>query len=402
METRQKEKLFTPSYLYACITNFLLFFCFYLLMPILALYLIDTFQTSKSAVGTILSCYTVAALVIRPFSGFILDTFARKPLYLISLFFFVAIFAGYPLATSITTFAIFRILHGFAFGTVTIAGNTIVIDIMPSSRRGEGLGYYGLSNNIAMAIGPMCGMYLYDHYSYNTIFYTALAIGVIAFITGTRIRTAPKPPAPREAISLDRFILLKGIPAGINLLLTAIPYGITTTYIALYAKELGIPAKIGFFYCIMAAGIAFSRLFSGKQVDKGRLTQIISLGMGIAAISYLLLASIKLLVPDHPQLTQYLFYLTALLIGMGYGSLFPAMNTLFVALAPHSKRGTANSTYLISWDLGIGIGLLLGGLLSEISDFSVVFFTGGFLDLTAAFLFTFFTAKHFLKNRIKD
>jgi MFS family permease len=398
METVSKDKLFTASYFYACIANFLLFFCFYLLMPILALYLRDTFQTSQSTIGTILSCYTIAALIIRPFSGFMLDTFSRKPLYLISLFLFIIIFAGYPLATSVMMFAVFRILHGFAFGTVTIAGNTIVIDIMPSSRRGEGLGYYGLSNNFAMAIGPMVGMYLYDHYSYNTIFYMALVIGFIAFFMGTRIKTAPKPISTKEAISLDRFLLIKGIPAGINFLMTAVPYGITTTYIALYANELGISGKIGLFYFAMAAGIALSRLFSGKQVDRGRLTQIIAIGIVIAALSYILLAAIYF-VPEH-NLTRILFYFSALLIGIGYGSIFPAMNSLFVALAPNNKRGTANSTYLISWDMGIGVGLFFGGIISEMFNFSVVFFMGGILNVVAVMMFVFFTGKHFLRNKI--
>jgi MFS family permease len=400
MMTERKDKLFTHNYFYACITNFLLFFCFYLLMPVLALYLIDTFQAPKSMIGAILSCYTVAALVIRPFSGFLLDTFARKPLYLVSLFFFIVLFAGYPLATSVALFAVFRVLHGFAFGSVSVAGNTIVIDIMPSSRRGEGLGYYGLSNNIAMAIGPMTGMYLYDHYSYNVIFYTSFVIGIIAFIMGSRIKTASRCPVPREAISLDRFVLLKGIPAGINLLLIAIPYGITTTYIALYAQELHISGKIGFFYCAMAIGIALSRLFSGKQVDRGRLTSVIALGMGIAMLSFLLLAVIKLFSADYPVLTQDLFYFTALLIGLGYGSIFPAMNSLFIALAPNNQRGTANSTYLVSWDIGIGIGLLLGGILSEASNFSVAFISGGVLNLIAVWMFIYFTGNHFKRNRI--
>jgi MFS family permease len=297
-------------------------------------------------------------------------------------------------------FTVFRIFHGFAFGTVTIAGNTLIIDIMPASRRGEGLGYYGLSNNFAMAIGPMVGMYLHDHYSYNTIFYTALIIGFVAFIAGNCIKTKPKPPVPKEPISLDRFLLVKGIPAGINFLITAVPYGITTTYIALYAKELNITGKTGIFYLAMAVGIALSRLFSGKQVDRGKLTQVIALGIAIAALSYTLLGAINYL-PD-PAITKILFYFSALLIGIGYGSIFPAMNSLFVALAPNNKRGTATSTYLISWDMGIGIGLLFGGVISEWFNFSVVFIIGGILNAAAVLMFIYFTATHFLKNKMID
>ncbi|MEE1541048.1 MAG: MFS transporter [Paludibacteraceae bacterium] len=401
-ESQREDKLFTVSYICSALANFLMFFCFYLLMPILALYLKDAFDAENQVVGIVLSCYTVAALAIRPFSGYLVDTFARKPLYLGALFFFILIFAGYPLAGGVLVFAVMRIMHGLAFGMATIAGNTIVIDIMPSSRRGEGLGYYGLSNNIAMAIGPMVGMYLHDHYSYNVIFYGAFAVGTVSLFVATQIQTAPKPRVVKEPISLDRFILKKGIPAGINLLLLAVPYGITTSYIALYGEELGINTSIGLFYCFMAVGIALSRLFSGKQVDKGRLTQVIALGASIATFSFFLLPSLALFAETSSKLTQTLFYVNALLIGIGYGTIFPATNALFVGLAPNNKRGTANSTYLSSWDIGIGIGLLSGGYLSSVCNFSFAFLVGGLLDLAAVILFVKYTGDHFHRNKIKE
>lgn len=270
-----KDRLMTLSYCQILTANFLLYFGFYLLMPVLPFYLTEVFSTGSATVGIILSCYTVAALTIRPFSGYLLDTFARKPLYLLSYFIFTAIFAGYLLAGTLTLFTILRVAHGLAFGTVTVSGNTIVIDITPSSRRGTALGYYGLSNNIAMSVGPMTGLFLHDYYSFTTIFIWALSSCSLGFIIALMIKTPPKLPVKKEPISLDRFILLKGVPAGINLLLLSIPYGMTTTYIAMYAKQIGINSGIGIFFTLMAIGMAVSRLFSGKQVDKGRITQVI-------------------------------------------------------------------------------------------------------------------------------
>ena len=135
-----KDKLVTKNYIEILAANFLLYFGFYLLMPVLPFYLAEVFNSEKGTIGIILSCYTMAALCIRPFSGYLLDTFARKPLYLLAYFLFTAAFGGYLLAGTLTLFTLIRIFHGFAFGTVTVAGNTVVIDIMPSSRRGEGLG----------------------------------------------------------------------------------------------------------------------------------------------------------------------------------------------------------------------------------------------------------------------
>lgn len=154
-----KDKLITKNYIEILAANFLLFFGFWLLMPVLPFYLAEVFDANKTTIGAVLSCYTIAALCIRPFSGYLLDTFARKPLYLLAYFTFTAIFGGYLIAGTLTLFILFRIIHGVSFGMVTVSGNTIVIDIMPSSRRGEGLGYYGLANNIAMSIGPMTGLF---------------------------------------------------------------------------------------------------------------------------------------------------------------------------------------------------------------------------------------------------
>ena len=150
-----KDKLITPSYCCILAANFLLYFGFWLLIPVLPFYLEEIFGVSNTTIGIVLSCYTIAALCIRPFSGYFLDTFARKPLYLVAYFIFTSIFAGYMLAGTLTFFIILRVIHGLSFGMVTVGGNTLVIDIMPSSRRGEGLGYYGLTNNLAMSIGPM-------------------------------------------------------------------------------------------------------------------------------------------------------------------------------------------------------------------------------------------------------
>ncbi len=151
----QKDKLFTNNFFYACLGNFLLFFGFFLLMAVMPLYLIETFHAPKSMVGLVLAGYTLSALVIRPFSGFLLDMFERKPVFLMAYGVFVLFFIGYPLAGTLTMFALLRMLHGLEFGVVSTANNTIVVDIMPASRRGEGLGYFGVSSNLAMAFGPM-------------------------------------------------------------------------------------------------------------------------------------------------------------------------------------------------------------------------------------------------------
>ena len=331
-----------------------------------------------------------------------LDTFARKPLYLFAYFVFTLIFAGYIFAGALTMFIIYRIIHGISFGMVTVGGNTVVIDIMPSSRRGEGLGYYGLANNLAMSVGPMFGLFLHSAgTSYIAIFSYGLGSCILGFIAASLVKTPYKLPVKREPISLDRFILLKGLPAGLSLLLLSIPYGMTTNYVAMYARQIGITAETGFFFTLMAVGMAISRMFSGRLVDKGKITQVINAGLYLVCLCYFALTACGWLIEWNYAFTTSLFFSVALLLGIGFGTMFPAYNTLFVNLAPNNQRATATSTYLTSWDVGLGIGMLLGGYIAEIASFRDAYLFGAILTIVSMTYFHLKAGPHFQRHRLR-
>ncbi len=397
-----KDRLITPSYCYILAANFLLYFGFWLLIPILPFYLSEEFHAEHSTIGIILSCYTVAALCIRPFSGYLVDSFARKPLYLLAYFIFTGLFAGYIVAGSLMLLVLFRVLQGISFGMVTVSGNTVVIDIMPSSRRGEGLGYYGLANNLAMAVGSMTGLFLRDGgMSYHAIFACSIGFCLTGVLSASFVKTPYKPIIKREPISLDRFFLQKGIPAGISLLMLSIPYGMTTNYVAMYANEIGLHVTTGFFFTLMAVGMAISRIFSGKLVDKGRITQVISVGLYIVIVSFFLLSACGYIVTWNVSVCSMLFFTISFMLGVGFGIMFPAYNTLFVNLAPHNQRGTATSTYLTSWDVGLGIGMLAGGYISEVSSFDTAYLIGAFLTILSTIYFHCKVSPHYHKNKLR-
>lgn len=373
-----------------------------MLLPVLPLYLINTFNTPKSEIGLVLAGYTVAALVIRPISGFILDMFNRKPVYLLSYILFVFLFVGYPLAQSILLFGLLRVFHGIAFGIVTTAGNTLIIDIMPASRRGEGLGYFGISNNLAMAMGPMIGLMLHEFFdSWNLIFYTSVASGLLGFIFAINIKTSIKAKYIREPFLFDRFFLLKGWKSGLSLLFLAIPFGMTTTYLALYAEEVGATGNMGLFFSIMAAGLIVSRTFAGTLVDKGKVILVIKTGILILIAAFFIFSLVGFYHDNLGVLVQTVFFGVALFMGVGYGMLFPAYNTLFIDLAPHNRRATASSTYLTSWDVGIGFGLVFGGNLGEYLGFTFAFFISALLVVLSFLVFTLFAAPHFQRNKLR-
>lgn len=397
-----EDRLWTRDYIFVCIASFLISFSFFILVPTLPLYLHDTFGIGQSMVGVVLSCYVVAVLSVRPMAGFVADALPRKRVYMVSYALFVLSFVGYFFITkTLALFILLRILHGFTFGMLTTSANTLVIDVMPSSRRGEGLGYYGVTNNLAMAFGPMVGLFVVASGNYMTLFATSLVTSFLGLLLGAAVRAPKRIVEGGEfKLSSDRFFLKEGIRACIAFFLLAIPYGMTTSYMALYAAESGITHSSGLFFTVMAAGLIASRLHSGKRVDRGYITQTIRLGICIAflgGVGEALLGQASMLGSVATYIT---YFLTAFLFGYGYGTMFPAYNTLFINLAPNSRRATANATYLTGWDVGIGGGMLLGGYIAQFG-YSYCYMLGAGLILVALLFFSRVVTPHFERHRLR-
>ena len=397
-----RDRLFTRDYIFVCIAAFMMSFSFFILVPTLPMYLKDTFGISPALVGVVLSCYVIAVLSIRPMTGFIADTLPRKRVYIVSYAIFVASFLGYFFITqTLALFILLRVLHGFSFGMLTTAGNTLVIDVMPSSRRGEGLGYYGVTNNLAMAFGPMVGLFVISSGNYTLLFLTSLITGIVGLVLGALVRAPHKRLEKTEfKLSADRFFLKEGIRACFAFFLLAIPYGMTTSYMALYAASSGITHNAGLFFTVMAAGLITSRLNSGKRVDRGFVTETIIVGICIALVGGFGEAILSTVSSWSITAGYVTYFLTAFLFGYGYGTMFPAYNTLFINLAPNSRRATANATYLTGWDVGIGGGMLLGGYISEF-DYSYCYMLGEVLIFLALMFFKYVVTPHFHKHKLR-
>jgi len=412
-----KDKLFTRSYVCILAANFLMFFGFWLLVPVLPFYLDDIYGCPPTVIGAVLSCYTVSCLCVRPFSGFLMDRFPRKPIYLFCYAMCVVMFPCYAAATMLGWFVLLRAMHGVVFGGVTVGGNTLCVDIMPSSRRGEGLGYYGLTNNIAMALGPMTGLFMHTHLTFTQIFLTGMGVSLAGLGCAAAVKARmpeslrrrrqeaaagmpSAPPVPMK-MSLDRFILLKGIPVSVSLLLLSIPYGATTNYVAMYALEIGITAPAGLFFTFMAFGMGVSRIVAGKKVDQGYVTQCIHVGYYPVILAFFLLGICRFAASAGIGLATAVFYVVPLLLGAGFGVMFPAMNSLYINLAPNNQRATATSTYLTAWDVGIGIGIVGSGVIAQRFTFYMVYLIGAALCLVSLLFFTMRVTPHYNRNKLR-
>lgn len=326
-----KPVLWNRNFVQCCISYFLMNFAFYMLMPTMPVYLVEELGISTSEVGMVLSSYTIGLLCVRPFSGYLVDCFSRKPLYVFAFTIFACLFAGYWFAMTVYTIMAVRFIQGGFMGLTSVSGNTITIDVIPSKRRGEGMGFYGLTINLAMSLAPLVAVGLYDRHGFFWIIGVALVIALVGIGSVGLIRYPKREKVPRPAFSLDRFILVKALPAALAYLLVAIPYGMLLSFVVLYGKEIEVPNP-GYFFICMAIGVGTARLISGRLVDHGKIHVVSIVSLVSLAISFSVFATVH---------TSFVFFACALAIGIGFGVSVPAFQCLFVNVAPHHMRGTA-------------------------------------------------------------
>ena len=404
------------------VANFTLFFAFYVLTPLLPLYLSEHFGATKDVIGLVLSGYTITALLFRPFSGYVVDAFPRKTVLMISFGAFAIFFAGYLAASTLLLFTIVRTLHGGPFGALTVSNSTVAIDVLPSSRRTEGIGYYGLSNNLAMAVAPSIGIFIYQlTHSFEFIFWLAFIVACCGWLVDSTVALEKKEMTQRRKLSWDRFFLVRGWLLGLNMVAFGFSFGVLSNYLAIYGKEvMGITGGTGTYFMLCSVGLILSRLQGGKALRNGRVTHNAGEGMVISLIGYTLF----ILMPTLAQCSMFNgqcsmfnvqwsmfngqcsmilgYYGSALLIGLGNGHMWPAFQNMTINVAPNNQRGTANSTILISWDIGMGLGILVGGVVSELIGYSAAFWTVVFVNASGVACFFLATKTFFLRRNLNE
>lgn len=391
---KQREKLWNINYIWTMVANFSMYFAFYLLTPLLPLYLNEHFGATKDLIGVILSGYTIAALLFRPFSGYFVDSFNRKKVLLFFSLLYFIFFGFYLVAGTVLLFAVVRSLHGAPFGAFTVANSTVAIDVLPSSRRNEGIGYYGLSNNVATAIAPTVGILIYKQtHDFNLLFLLAFLFALIGLIASARVQIPQKEIQQNvKKISLDRFFLMRGWLLGVNMIFFSFCYGVLSNYLAIYGKQvLGTTDSTGLYFMILSLGLIISRLQGNKMLKRGKLIFNAGSGLLFSMAGY----TIFIALPNEIG-----YYLSALLIGLGNGHMYPAFQNMIIKTAYHNERGTANSTLLTCWDIGVGLGIMIGGIVAEYFGYTMAFWTMVAVHFAGLVLFFIQTRPFFLKHQV--
>ena len=347
--------------------NFMLFLSFNMLNPSLPIYF-QQIGISESMSGVCISIFTIGSLFARPLAGNVLDHLGRRNVFFISMAILTVLLFGYSFATTVLFIMVLRLIHGFDWGFASTSTNTIATDIIPRESIGQGMGIFGLSMSLALAIAPSLAISLIDHFSFAVMIYVSTVFLLIALLLGFCFpfkKEKPAAPAPVEKqqngkkVVIERTAVLPSITMGFATLTMAA----ITTFVPLYALSLDIK-NIGLFFTVYAIGLIIVRFFIGSLMDRHGLLATAVPSFVSMLIAILLLAFLK----DSTMLL-----LSGFFYGAGFGGAQTTMQSLAVMNAPAERFGAANATFYIGFDLGIGCGALFAGFLSDAFGFAKMY-----------------------------
>jgi MFS family permease len=385
-----KTRLWTRNFTLLTLSNFLMCSAYYSLISTLPLYVSSVLHANHSMVGLVLAAYAVAAILVRPFGGFGLDYLGRKTIFLGSLLIYGLIFNAYILVTTVWFMILVRSAHGLTWGLTTTSNSTVAGDIIPAEKRGEGFGYFGVMTTAGMAIGPWAGSFILQNGGYEAMFLAGSAISLISLVLAALIRYPDYHPLRTVQFRWNSLVERTSLIPSLNLLVTSLSYGGLLSFIALYGKETGIKNPSGFFL-IYALGIIAARFTAGKALDRNGPRRLIIICLTLLIIGFPILALVR---------NEYGFYSSAIILGFGNGVVWPTFQTMINNIVPANRRGAANSTAFMAMDLGMGLGMILTGAISQHYSISAAFLCCSAFSAFGLFLFLRFTLHHYLKNRI--
>ncbi|WP_416829139.1 MFS transporter [Ectobacillus polymachus] len=366
-----KPKLWTPNFIRVSFSNFFLFLVFYCLLVTLPIYSIQTLHSSASSAGLMVTVFLFAAIIIRPFAGQWIEQIGRRAFFTISLAIFFIASLLYYIPHGIIGILVLRFFHGIGFGMATTATGTIVADVIPDSRRGEGMGYFAMSTNLAMVLGPFLGLTIYQSFGIFYLFTIGSVFAFLSLIIGYSIKVAndisKKDRSLRKAaFSFSNLVEVSAIRISLVALLFALVYSSILSFVSVYAKEIGLASSASYFFVVYAIVLVLSRPFTGRWFDEYGASKVIYPSILLFAIGMVVLS-----IANSAQL----FLLSAALIGLGWGTVFPFFQTIAIQKAAPSRKGLATATFLSIFDLGIGTGSIVVGFAAGIGFRSLYFYS---------------------------
>lgn len=354
----QEPQLFTKDFLLITIISLFTFVGFQMLMPTLPVYAKILGGTDAHA-GLVIGIFTFSAVIIRPLTGYYLDIYGRQAIFFMGMIIFALCVFSYMWAPTLLILLLLRFIHGFGWGLTSTASSTIAADLIPKPRMGEGMGYFGLAATLSMALAPALGLFIISKYDFKILFLLSTSMIIVAFLLAFFInyQKVMTPPTKFRIIEKD------ALTPSIVIFFVTMTYGAVVSFIAIYAGELGI-SNVGLFFTIYAIALAVSRPIAGRLSDKRGFDIVVVPGIIFIVIAMFLLSFAN-------NMTYFL--IAAVVYGIGFGSVQPSLQALAIMSSAPERRGGANATFFTGFDLGIGLGAIMWGLIAGNIGYSLMY-----------------------------
>lgn len=357
---------------------------FYFLLPTLPVYAVNALDANKNQVGYIIGVYALAALIIRPLSGFALDAYGRRSVYLWALTIFTLLMGAYHFAGNFYVLLLIRMLHGFTWGTITTGGSTIAADLIPEHRRAEGIGYFGMAMAFSIAFAPYLGDVIMGQDNFGGLFSVAAIVSVAALLLALAVKM-PNIKTGETKLSLSKMFEKRVNRLALVMFMGAFPYAAIISFISIYSDEIGIQQG-GLFFIFMAIGVILARVFVGKVMDQKGPNGLVLFGLMVTVAGLFLMSYVE---------TFWPLMISGVLVGIGNGIIMPTVQTMAMNMVPVERRGAANATFFSAVDLGIGAGSIALGYVAEYFGIAVMFFICGIILLLPLLFYFGFVIKHY-------
>lgn len=359
------QKLWTKDFLIISLVNFFLTLIFFLLMVTIGVHAVERYGATTSEAGLVTGIFIIGTLVGRLVIGRLIDTIGRRKILLVGLTFFTATILLYFVDLGVGFLLLTRFVHGLGMGLSSTATGTIVAQVIPATRKGEGIGYYSMSSTLATAIGPFVGLMMSQYTSFSVIFLACLAVGGISLFSAFFINVPEaKNPEIIRGFSLKAFVEPKALPIALIIGMAALSYSSVLSYINFYATEINLVEAASFFFLVYSVVVLLSRPITGRLMD--------AKGANVVMYPAIFLFAVGLLVLSQAN-SAWTLLLSGVLIGFGFGNIQSGTQAIAVKAAPPHRMGMATSTFFIALDAGLGFGPYFIGLLIPLTGFSLLY-----------------------------
>jgi MFS family permease len=357
-------------------TNFSIFIIFYGLVTVLPLYATDVLERSDEEAGLLMTIFLLSAIIMRPFTGKLLDIAGKRKMLWISLILYLICTVLYYFIEPFTILLALRFVQGIWFSIATTASGSLAADNIPPSRRGAGLGYFTMSTNLAVVVGPFIALTIVQYFSYDIFFIAMSVLLLIGALSALSIPAEKQPAVPpvKTRMTLNDLFEKRSLPIALIGSLIAFSYASILSYLSIYSQQKGVLHLTSSFFAVFAIVMLVTRPFTGRIFDEKGPRYIIIPGLISFMFGLILLAYM-----DSP----FTFLLSGAFIGLGYGAVVPSFQTLAIQSTTHERSGYATATFFTLFDTGIAIGsFVLGIVASKLGYQGLYLLSSGIVVLT--------------------